>query len=134
MSKRRKSSEAQQGVTPVGGDCDEGDELTGDLVDDDVAGIFAAGFAGDDGGGGNADQRDDDGGDDCGDGQRERGDGKEVGGEEPEDDGGDRAVSSGTGLEQAGSEEGADDPGPKCLFFSRRMDLDIGVGHGLRLV
>ena len=59
-----EEEQGESGVAPVGGDGDEGDELAGDLVDDDVAGVFAAGFAGDDGGGGDADE----GGDDCGDG------------------------------------------------------------------
>src|ERR1700733_14835748 len=44
-----EENEGEGGVLPVGGDCDEGDELAGDLVDDDVAGIFAARFAGYDG-------------------------------------------------------------------------------------
>ncbi len=47
-----EEEEREEGVVPVGGDGDEGDELAGDLVDDDVAGVFAAGLAGDDGGGG----------------------------------------------------------------------------------
>ena len=50
-----EEEEGEGGVAPVGGDGDEGDELAGDLVDDDVAGVFAAGFAGDDGGGWDAD-------------------------------------------------------------------------------
>ena len=48
--------QGKDGVGPVGRAEDEGDELAGDLVDDDVAGVFAAGFAGDDGRGGDADQ------------------------------------------------------------------------------
>ncbi len=58
MSKSAEEEEGEGGVAPVGGDGDEGDELAGDLVDDDVAGVFAAGFAGDDGGGWDADQGD----------------------------------------------------------------------------
>ncbi len=51
-----EEEEGEGGVLPVGGDGDEGDELAGDLVDDDVAGVFAGGLAGDDGGGGDADR------------------------------------------------------------------------------
>ncbi len=51
-------------MLPVGGDGDEGDELAGDLVDDDVAGVFAAGLAGDDGGGRDADEGGGEGGED----------------------------------------------------------------------
>ena len=50
-----EEEEGEGGVGPVGRDGYEGDELAGDLVDDDVAGVFAAGFAGYDGGGGDAD-------------------------------------------------------------------------------
>ena len=49
-----EEEEGEGGMLPVGGDGDEGDELAGYLVDDDVARVFAAGFAGDDGGGGDA--------------------------------------------------------------------------------
>ena len=45
-------------MAPVGGDGNEGDELAGDFVDDYVAGVFAAGFAGYDGGGWDADEGD----------------------------------------------------------------------------
>ena len=37
-----EEEEGEGGVLPVGGDGDEGDELAGYLVDDDVAGVFAA--------------------------------------------------------------------------------------------
>ena len=47
-----EEQEGDGGVLPVGVDGDEGDELAGDLVDDDEAGVFAGGFAGGDGGGG----------------------------------------------------------------------------------
>ena len=57
MSKTRKSRSESSSVLPVGGNGDERDELAGDFVDDDEAGVFAAGLAGDDGGGGNADER-----------------------------------------------------------------------------
>ena len=62
-----EEEESEDGVRPVGGAEDEGDELAGYLVDDYVAGVFAAGFAGYYGGGGDADQR----GEDCGDGVSE---------------------------------------------------------------
>ena len=55
-----EEEEGEGGVAPVGGDGDEGDELAGDLVDDDVAGVFAAGFAGYDRGGRDAYKRRDD--------------------------------------------------------------------------
>ena len=51
-----EEEEGEGGVAPVWGDGDEGDELSGDLVDDDVAGVFAPGLAGDDGSGGAADE------------------------------------------------------------------------------
>ncbi len=104
-------------MLPVGGDGDQGDELAGDLVDDDVAGVFAAGLAGDDGGGGDADERGDDGGDRCADGEWKRSWVKNVGGSEPEEDCGDAAVGAGAGLQQARSEEGADEPRPEGLLF-----------------
>ncbi len=53
-SKKYKTGEKS---FPCEGDGDEGDELSGDLVDDDELGIFPAGGAGHAGGGGNADQR-----------------------------------------------------------------------------
>ena len=51
-----EEEQVERGVMPVGGGEDEGEELAGYLVDDDVTGIFAAGFAGDDSGGGDADE------------------------------------------------------------------------------
>ena len=54
-----EEEEAEDGESWGGGEGDEGDELAGYLVDDDVAGVFAAGFAGDDGSGGDADERGD---------------------------------------------------------------------------
>ena len=54
-SKKYKTGEES---FPREGDGDEGDELSGDFVDDDELGIFASGGAGDAGGGGNADQGD----------------------------------------------------------------------------
>lgn len=56
-----EEEEGQDGVGPVGGAEDKGDELARYLVDDDVAGIFATGFAGYDGGRGDAYER----GEDC---------------------------------------------------------------------
>ena len=47
-----EEEQGKQGVGPVGGEADEGDELAGDLVDDDVAGVFSERFAGDESGGG----------------------------------------------------------------------------------
>ena len=34
-----------------------------------------------------------------------------------------------SGFEQAGTEKGADGPGPEGLLFGRRVDLDVGVCH-----
>ena len=56
-------------MLPVGGDGDERDELARDLIDDDVAWIFAAGLVCDDGGGRDADECGEDCGDSCADGQ-----------------------------------------------------------------
>src|ERR1700723_3078720 len=39
-----EEQEGEYGVRPVGRAEDEGDELAGNLVDDDVAGVFAAGL------------------------------------------------------------------------------------------
>ena len=105
------------GVLPVGGDGDEGDELAGDLVDDDVAGVFAAGFVGYDRGGGDADQRGDDGGYGRTDCEDNWGWVQDVGGGVPEQNGGDAAVGAGAGFEQACTEEGGDEPGPEGLFL-----------------
>ena len=55
-----EEDEGEEGVGPVGAHGDEGEPLAGDLVDDDEAGVFAAGFAGDDGCGGDADERGED--------------------------------------------------------------------------
>ena len=122
-----EEQEGDDGVGPVGRAEDKGDELAGDLVDDDVAGIFKTGLAGDDGRGWDTDER----GDDCSQGRAEgevRGV-KRLGEGEPDDQRGGRAVGSGAGFEQARSEEGAGKPGPAGLFFGRRMDLGRGVGH-----
>ena len=56
MSKKRKSKNGEQGFGPAGSETEQGDELAGDLVDDDEAGVFAGGFACGDGGGGDADE------------------------------------------------------------------------------
>ena len=125
--KEAEEEEREDGVCPVGRAEDEGDELAGYLVDDDLAGVFAAGLAGDDGGGGDADQRDDDGSD--GSVEREVCGMKGLGGCQPENERGDATVGSGAGLEQPRSEEGADGPGPEGLLFGRWMNLDGGVGH-----
>ena len=68
-----EEEEGEDGVAPVGGDGDEGDELPGDFVDDDVAGVFAARFAGYDGGCRDADEGGGDGCDGGGDGEGGRG-------------------------------------------------------------
>ena len=52
-----------------------------------------------------------------------------VRGSEPEQQGGDGAVGSGAGLQQARSEEGGDGPGPEGLLFRWLVRLDVGVGH-----
>ena len=44
-----EEKQAQCCVAPVGGDGDEGNELAGNLVDDNVAGVLAARLAGHDG-------------------------------------------------------------------------------------
>ena len=69
---------------PVGRAENEGGELAGDLVDDDVTGVFAAGFAGYDGCGWDADQRGEDGGDGRIKGEVNRM--KGLGGGDPEDE------------------------------------------------
>jgi len=112
-----EENQGDRGMLPVGGDRDQGDELAGDLVDDDMAGIFAARFARDDGGGGDADQCGDDGGYCCADSEWERSRVKNVSRREPEEHGGDAAVGAGAGLEQASTKEGADEPGPERLLF-----------------
>lgn len=63
--KEAKEDESEEGIARGGRYCDESDELAGDFVDDDVAGVFFAGFAGDKGGGWDSDERDD-GCSDCG--------------------------------------------------------------------
>lgn len=107
-----EEEEGEGGVPPVGGEGNEGDELTGDLVDDDVAGVFTVAFAGDDGGGGDADGDGGECGCEGGEGEGERGWVEGVSGTEPEEDGGDGAVGAGAGAEEAGTEEGGDEPGP----------------------
>jgi hypothetical protein len=57
-SKKYKTGEES---FPCQGNGDESDELSGDFIDDDELGIFAAGGAGDAGGGRDADQNDEDG-------------------------------------------------------------------------
>ena len=52
-----EEDESDEGVTPVDGAAEQGDPLAGDFVDDDEAGVVAAGLAGDDGGGGDAERR-----------------------------------------------------------------------------
>ena len=54
---------------------------------------------------------------------------EEVSGGVPEQDGGDAAVGSGAGFEQACSEEGATEPGPEGLLFGGSAQLNSGVGH-----
>jgi len=116
-------------MAPVGWNGDERNELAGDLIDHHMAGIFPSGFTSYDRSGWNADECDQDGGDDGADRQRKGAYRKDVGGNKPEDDGGDGAVGSGAGLEQSCSEEGADGPRPQGLLFGWRMELNIGVSH-----
>jgi hypothetical protein len=52
-----EENEGDQGVTPVKGAEEQGDPLTGYLVDDDELRVMKAGFAGDDGGGGDAEDK-----------------------------------------------------------------------------
>ena len=101
-----EEKEGDERVKPVGAHEDEGEELAGDLVDDDEAGVFAAGLAGDGSGGGDADEGDEDGGDECCDRQGGGGGGNKVRGEVPEHDGGGAAVGSGAGFEIASAEPG----------------------------
>ena len=126
-----EEEQGERGMAPIGGDGDQGDELAGDLVDDDMAWVLTARFAGDDGGGGDADKC----GYGCGYGRSDgQGYGRwvqEVGRSVPEQDGGDAAVGAGAGFEQACSEEGADKPGPEGLLFGGWMQLNLGVGHYL---
>ena len=123
-----EEEEAEGEVFTVGRDGDEGDELAGDLVDDDVAGVFAVRLARDDGGGGDADERDGERGDDGGDGQREMRWIKDVCGNVPEQNRGDATVGARTGLEQASSEEGADGPGPEGFFLGELIEGAL-IGH-----
>jgi len=123
-----KKQKREDGVGPVGGDGDERDELSGDLVDDDVPGIFATGLTGDDGGGRYADERRDQ---SCNGGpQGEVCRLEEMRGEEPEDKCGDGAVRAGAGLHQTCAEEGADSPRPvrALLWKGRHGDLLL-VSH-----
>ena len=130
---------------PVGGEEDEGEELAGDFVDDDKAGVFAATLAGDDGGGGDADERGKYGGYGGADGEGEGRWMEGVGVGEPEQQGGDGAVGPGTGLQQARAEEGADGPRPRGSSLRRadgagfwswpllpfaRIGMAVGVGAG----
>ena len=64
-----EEEEGDGGVLPVRADGDEGDELAGDFIDDDVPGVFTAGLAGDDRGGGYACSGGDDGGDEGAEGE-----------------------------------------------------------------
>ena len=96
-----EEDEGEDGVWPVGGAEDEGDELAGYLVDDDVAWVFAGGFAGYDGGGWDADESDDDRGYQ-GAGREDKWIGmKQMCCAVPEKEGGYAAVGSGTGFEVA---------------------------------
>ncbi len=54
-----EEDECEQGVHPVGAHEDEGEELAGDLIDDDKTGVLAAGLASDDVGGVYADDHED---------------------------------------------------------------------------
>jgi len=94
-----------------------------------VAGVFAAGFTGDDRGGGNADECGKDCGYGCADGEGNWGWVQDVGRRAPKENGGDASVGAGAGFEQTCSEEGADCPGPEGLLFGGRVDLDVGVCH-----
>ena len=47
----------------------------------------------------------------------------------PEKEGGDAAVGSGTGFEEARSKEGGGEPGPASLLFCGFVKLSGGVGH-----
>ena len=85
-------------MAPVGRDGDEGDELAGDLVDDDEAGVLAAGLAGDDGGCWDADEGGGDGGNGGADGEGQEGWVEEVRGSVPEEERGCAAVGSGAGF------------------------------------
>jgi len=51
-----------------------------------------------------------------------------VGCTEPEEDGGDGAVGSGAGLEEAGPEEGSDQPGPGGSLGGESIERDL-FGH-----
>jgi hypothetical protein len=113
-----EEEEGEGGVLPVRRHEDEGEELAGDFVDDDEAGVLgfwklkAAGLAGGDGGGRDADGGDEDCGE-CGCDREGCGAGREgVCCSVPEQDGGDGAVGAGAGLEVAGAEEGGESPGP----------------------
>ncbi len=85
-------------------DGDEGDELSGDFVDDDELGIFAAGGARYTGGGGDADQGDEQGQDDAAAGVRSAGR-QDVGDCGPEQDCGGGSPGAGAGVQAADAEE-----------------------------
>jgi hypothetical protein len=114
-----EEDEGEKRVLPGGGEGDESDELAGDLVDNDEAGIFTAGLSGDDGGGRDADESDEEGSDGCGDREGGEGRGKGVGGGVPEQDGGDASVGAGAGLEVSSAEEGGKGPGPEGFSCCR---------------
>lgn len=113
---KTEEQEGQQGVGPVGRDGDEGEDLAGYLVDDDVAGVFAAGLAGYDRRGWDADGCGCEGGDERAYGLVQRARVQQVDRAEPEDGCGDGAVGAGAGLHEAGSEEGSYCPCPEGLF------------------
>ena len=96
-----EEDEAEDGKCGRCGESDECEELAGYLVDDDVAWVFAGGFAGYDGGGWDADESDDDRGYQ-GAGREDKWIGmKQMCCAVPEKEGGYAAVGSGTGFEVA---------------------------------
>ena len=112
-----EEEKSEESVRPVGGKREERDELAGDFIDDDEAGVFALRFARDACGGGDTE---------C-DGKRERDDRRDEevvcvvvqqrGSREPEQSRRDRRISARAWLEEAGAEKGCDGPGPERFFL-----------------
>jgi hypothetical protein len=96
-----EEDEAKDGECGCGGESNEGEELAGYLVDDDVTWVFASGLAGDDGCGGDTDEGDDYGGYQGADREDKWIGMKQMCGGVPEKHGGYAAIGSGPGFEVA---------------------------------